>query len=204
MDDLLSHYRASLAGMEAEEARCLARLEVLRPGIAALRLMIGEEPNGAAASVPAPASAATVSATTAQDAAPFVLTAPDDPRANGASEAGPSPTPIAVAAEMVIRAEGRHLRSGAIAKAITRRGIYVETKGGKLRDSVGAIVARRAGDRKVFSKAAKGLYGLLEWNGPGPNETQADLDAARLGAGLMPEETDENEAAEALGSAPAA
>ncbi|HET7234240.1 MAG TPA: winged helix-turn-helix domain-containing protein [Longimicrobium sp.] len=197
MDDLFSHYRASLVGMEAEEARCLARLEVLRPGIAALRLLIGDAPNSAVHATPsAPADAGS-------EQAPFVLTPPDEASANGRDDGAMPSTPIATAAETVLRAVGRHMRAREIAKEIVRRGITVETKGGKLRDSVGAIVARRAGDKKLFSKPVKGLYGLLEWNGPGPNETAADLDTARISAGLGPDD-DENEAAEALGSAPAA
>lgn len=153
MTDRSAAYREALAGLREELAELEARTAKVRTSIDVISDLIGENHGPAAALVQRPAEPAPTAPAPSENASP------------------PQPT-IAEAAQVVLREAGRHMRALPITERILELGLI--TPDGTLADfraSVGSVLAKNARRKRIFTKPAKGLFGLAEWTeGNGPNE----------------------------------
>lgn len=175
MADRSAAYREALAGLREELAELEARMAKVRTSIDVIADLIGD----------GPAAAALV-----QRASELIAEAP----VAGHNESPPQPT-IAEAAQTVLREAGRHMRALPITERILELGlIRPEGTVADFRASVGSVLAKNARRQRIFTKPAKGLFGLVEWGmeGKGPNESEDDL----LLMMLNEDDGEEDEAAE--------
>ncbi|HST58222.1 MAG TPA: hypothetical protein VLK84_06040 [Longimicrobium sp.] len=176
MPDLNEMYRQMLAALDEQERQAWTALQRIHDRQAVVRAWAAEDGftvqavrefsrNGGHADAPV---------------APVTPVTPVTPQVDSLAHSGSETEtlPIAQAAEKALKIVGKHLRPRAMADTITANNIPVNARPDRLAETVGAVVARRAGENKVFTRAATGLYGLKEWNGLGPSETEDDLRAA--------------------------
>lgn len=166
MTDRTEAYRVTLAGLREELAELDARRPKLVVSIETLADLIGEP-----VTIPITSAPTTPVAAETQTRTPSVV-----------SFAPPKQTKtIHDASVATLREFGRHMRALPITEHAVARGWLESKDEAATRASVGGILARKAKRGDTFTKPAKGLFGLREWNGRGPNETEEQL-LAEIGA----------------------
>jgi|GEM_PF-5526952 len=151
MVDRSAAYRVALAGLQEELTELAERAAKVRTSIDVIADLLGLDSGAAAAP-----------ATAHDEATPIAPVASNNPASTG-------PT-IAEAAQIVLREAGRHMRALPITEQIVELGL-IKPSGdlAELRASVGSVLAKNARKRRIFTKPAKGLFGLVEWgDGPAP------------------------------------
>jgi len=180
MTDRTEAYRLTLAGLREELAELDARRPKLVVSIETLADLIGEP-----VAIPAPTANPTPTTTVTVSPTSVVPIAP---------ATKPQMT-IHEASLAVLREAGRHMRALPITEAIVSKGMIETNSVADLRASVGGILARKAKRKDTFTKPVKGLFGLIEWDGHGPNETDDEFTDALFAGVVDEDEDDEDEAA---------